>query len=242
MGKVVAFPMGNKNFLEFVKNKLEKIVNLEDVDKFVKYSELLKQISLKEDQTLEKINENAESKLLLQWKGGELIANSPKNKGGKRNSNNSQIKTYDELGIAKHKAFRWQQMYLIPEEIFQKEINTLKDTEGVLLTDSHFLELAKELREVISKQTNSDSVDNQAEKVKDNDIEEIDGENMNISIENDNSKFKNEGEDLIDQDDLINEEDIVDKFKYVCPRCNCRMTRLNIVKEKKSENVLKEAA
>lgn len=95
---------------------------------------------------LENQNEAAEVKIRAERKAGEMLARMPKNEGGLLRGNimlpRDETPTYDDLGIEKMQAHRWQMVASVPDEVFEEHIAETK-AEGKELTTAGVVRIAK---------------------------------------------------------------------------------------------------
>jgi len=95
---------------------------------------------------LENQNEAAEVKIRAERKAGEMLAQMPKNEGGRPiETSNTMLQvspTLEELGIERMQSSRWQQIASLPEQVFENFITETKE-DGRELTSASVVRMAK---------------------------------------------------------------------------------------------------
>jgi N6-adenosine-specific RNA methylase IME4 len=107
--------------------------------------------------SLEMQNQAAETKLRAERKGGELLKEMEKNKGGWKScgdtmSPQDEALRLQDLGIHKKQSQRWQQIADLPEDIFEEVIEETKEekkelTQALILRESKDFQLQKKKAE-----------------------------------------------------------------------------------------------
>ena len=107
--------------------------------------------------SLEMQNQAAETKLRAERKGGELLKEMQKNKGGGDTSKHrlhraTSAPSLKDLGIEKTQSMRWQQIADLPEVIFEEVIEETKEekkelTQALMLRESKDFQLQKKKAE-----------------------------------------------------------------------------------------------
>jgi hypothetical protein len=104
---------------------------------------------------LEAQNHAAEIKIRAERRAGELLAEMPKQHGGNgavvgtklQAATSSPPPSYEDLGIEKTQAHRWQQIASVPEDRFEAHISHVKDA-GRELSSAGVYDLARQPRPV----------------------------------------------------------------------------------------------
>jgi hypothetical protein len=114
-------------------------------------SEALKTYSLLGKDQFQLRQEAAEAHLRTQRRAGELLAQLPRNPGGRprqrsagQGGPSNQPITLRELGVDVHESHRWQRIAAVPEQQFEEYINECRARDAEL-TIAGMLKLAREL-------------------------------------------------------------------------------------------------
>jgi hypothetical protein len=92
---------------------------------------------------LETQNEAAEVKIAAERKAGEMLRELPRNEGGHSPHRGlGSPPSYEDLGIERHQAQRWQKEALLPEKDFKTYVNTAREKEEEI-TSKAVYDLAK---------------------------------------------------------------------------------------------------
>jgi N6-adenosine-specific RNA methylase IME4 len=127
--------------LEDACRALAEARSIEDVDHLRDQAETMRHYYRQRDYGIAAINDAAEIKIRAERRLGELLAEMPKNLGGK-----STTDTLSEVGIAHHESSRWQRIASVPVEVFESHIAKVRGQEEELTT-AGVLRLAASLRQ-----------------------------------------------------------------------------------------------
>jgi len=136
--------------LDEAKRALAEASTLQEIKDIRDKAEAIKAYVKAAGYSLEMQNQAAETKLRAERKGGELLKEMEKNKGGQPSEKNRAhhvpgTPTLKDLGIHRLQSQRWQQIADLPEESFENKIEEVKQKYEEL-TQSIFLQLSKSLR------------------------------------------------------------------------------------------------
>jgi ParB family chromosome partitioning protein len=132
------------------KSELALATKIDEVKDIRDKAEALRAYMKQAGESLEMQNQCAEIKIRCERKGGMILKEQEKNEGGRPpKTGNTMLpvspNTYEELGIEKMQASRWQAIADIPEEKFEERIAELK-AGGQELTSAEMLRLSKGLK------------------------------------------------------------------------------------------------
>lgn len=132
--------------IENFENEISNIQDLKDIGSILQKIENIEELAEIDGKNFELLNRRGEIGLRLARRAGEILANSPKNKGGRKSSDSSKerIPTYKDLGICPMRASRWQKIYAIPLTIFEQLLAKRK-IEGEQITEAYFLTVHADL-------------------------------------------------------------------------------------------------
>ncbi len=135
--------------LEEIKIALRETKDIDLVKFIIDRAELLRIYRKQIGDSLEIQNEAAEIRIRAQRKAGEMLEETERQTVGRPKEkwlhDDTILPKLSELGFEKTEAFRYQSIASIPEEIFEKHIEEVKEKEKELTT-SELLILAKNLK------------------------------------------------------------------------------------------------
>lgn len=136
--------------LEAARHALAQARTLDDIKHVRDQAEAMRLYVRAAGYGLEMQNDVAEIKLRAERRAGELLAQMPKNEGGRPGDNQSQAATglpprLADLGIDRDQSSRWQQIARVPEPVFEQHVSSFKADRQELTTAS-VLEVAKDLQ------------------------------------------------------------------------------------------------
>lgn len=136
----------NSTDIETIKTQIAKIQDPKDIELILRKVDKVEDLAAIDKDSLWPFNRHAEIRLRVARRAGEILANSPKNKGGRKGSDNSKehIPTYEEQGISPMQASRFQRIYAIPLTIFEQLLAKLKE-DGQQISDAYFLQAHADL-------------------------------------------------------------------------------------------------
>lgn len=137
-GEVVIRRSGPLASLEQARALLERSKDLREVVEIRDRAEAVRHYAAAAGHGLALQNEAAELKLRAERKAGEVLAQMPKNPGGRATSD-----TLSEVGVEHHQSSRWQRVAALPESVFEAHIAETKAA-GRELTSASVLKLAKQ--------------------------------------------------------------------------------------------------
>jgi site-specific DNA-methyltransferase (adenine-specific) len=133
-------------FLSQAKRTLAKVTSVSEVKDIRDRAEAIRIYAKQAGHGLEIQNNAAEIKIRAERRAGELLADSPKNVGGRRKTDCSvqtvRPDTLEQLGIEPTQSHRWQRIASLPEKTFETRIAEVQDA-GLELTSSDIVKLAK---------------------------------------------------------------------------------------------------
>lgn len=139
MNKTVMTP-NNSSDVESLEKKITNSQSMKDIDSILSKIDKIEDLVAIDNANLLRLNHSGEIRVRIARRAGEILANSPKNKGGRKGSDGSKerIPTYEEQGICAMWASRCQRIHEIPLTIFEMLLAKLKEN-GEQITDKHFL-------------------------------------------------------------------------------------------------------
>lgn len=120
---------------------LAEAKSIDEVSAIRDQAEAMKHYYVARNYGLAAINDAAEIKVRSERRLGELLADMPKNPGGR-----STCDTLSQVGVERHESSRWQRIASIPEMIFESHIAEVR-SKNQELTTAGLLKLAKNLQQ-----------------------------------------------------------------------------------------------
>lgn len=138
--------------LEEAKRFLAEAKTLEEVSIIRDKAQAVKAYAKRRDLALESINDAAEVKLRAERRMGELLAQMPKNKGGRPEKTHCSVQsvnqpTLKELDIEPTQSMRCQRIAMMPEETFEQAIQEAREQQKEITTAGVLRKAEKQDRE-----------------------------------------------------------------------------------------------